>query len=80
MALAVHFGGPADGFTVKAEGAPQTRYYARAIDREVKTWVTLARYVFVPPRQGKECRYQYTGEHQEMGPVPGIPAEPDWSL
>lgn len=79
MAIAVHYGGPADGATVQTEGAPQTRHYAPAIDREAKDWVTLARYVFVPPRDGKRARYQYTGQHQVQGPVPGDPAAPDWS-
>lgn len=79
MAVAVHFGGPADGARVQVEVAKQTRHYALAIDREAKDWVTLGRYVFVPPRQGKECRYQYTGQDIVQGPVPGDPAAPDWS-
>lgn len=79
MAIAVHQLGPADGASVRTEGAPQVRYYAPAADRASTTWIRLARYVFVPPRDGAKCTYRYSGEHEVQGPVPGTPDAPDWS-
>lgn len=79
MALAIHEGGPADGLTLHAETAPQTRYYAPARKRAVADWVLLARYVFVPPRNGARCTYRFSGEEQVQGPIPGTAAQPDWS-
>lgn len=79
MALAIHEGGPADGQRLRADGAPQIRYFAPAAERAATAWVPLARYVFVPPRDGPRCTYRYTGVHQVKGPVLGSEAEPDWS-
>jgi hypothetical protein len=80
VALAVHEGGPADGATLAVERAVPVRYHLPAPDRQHRGWLTLARYVFVPPRDGPRCRYRYTGTHQVQGPVPaGEAAHPDWS-
>lgn len=79
MALAIHEGGPADGETLRVETAPQTRYYAPADQRAAADWVLLARYVFVPPRDGAKCTYRYSGQEQVQGPVPGTADQPDWS-
>lgn len=83
MAVAVHEGGPADGAQVTIEGRPQpqVRYWAPEPARKADGWVDLARYVFVPPRDGKWCRYTYTGVQQVRGPVPSTDAEkaPGWS-
>jgi hypothetical protein len=85
--LAHHDGGPADGVTVQVDKVTQTRYYAPTEERTVEKprgavnppWVKLARYVHVPPREGKHVRYRYTGEEQTHGPVPGTDDAPEWS-
>lgn len=79
MAIAVHERGPADGAKVRTDAAPQVRYYAPVAERDSDTWVTLARYVFVPPRDGARCTYRFSGEEQVQGPVPGHADAPDWS-
>lgn len=79
MAVAIHEGGPVDGLRLRTDTAPQTRFWLPADQRTAKRWLTLARYVFVPPRDGARCRYRYTGEDQVFGPVPGGTVEPDWS-
>lgn len=79
MALAIHEGGPQDGLKVKTTSAPHTRYYAPAEERKRRGWLTLSRYVFVPPRDGAKCRYRFTGTEQVQGPVPGDETAPDWS-
>lgn len=83
MATAVHSGGPADGARVRIDGTPQpqVRYWAPEQARAFTGWVELARYVFVPPRDGRWCRYMYTGVQQVWGPVPSEPAAgaPGWS-
>jgi hypothetical protein len=79
LAIAVHERGPADGAKVRIDEVVQTRYYARPDARTSDSWVTLARYVFVPPRDGARCTYRYTGEEQVQGPLPGSPSAPEWS-
>jgi hypothetical protein len=79
MAVAVHFGGPADGAEVTGVEQTQTRHWAPAFDRNSRGWISLARYVFVPPRRGARCRYRYTGVDQVKGPAPGTKEAPDWS-
>lgn len=80
MAFARHHGGPVDGKTIRLEQTPPVRYYAPRAARKSRTWVPLARYVYVPPRDRKWVTYQYTGEHQQQGPVPGADDAPDWSI
>ncbi len=79
MATATHEGGPADGVRLSIEQQTHVRYYAPAAERASRGWLSLARYVFVPPRDGARCRYRYTGIHQARGPVPGDEKAPDWS-
>lgn len=79
MPIAVHERGPQDGAKLRIDEVPQTRYYAPSEARAVSGWVTLARYVFVPPRDGARCVYRYSGEEQVQGPAPGTPKHPDWS-
>lgn len=88
MPLAHHDGGPADGVTVSIGRVTQTRLYAPEDERGKRRapgdvnppWVMLARYVHVPPRDGKHVRYRYTGTEQTHGPVPGGTEDaPDWS-
>jgi hypothetical protein len=79
MAVAYHDGGPVHGLTLRIEATPQVRFYLPAAERVVRGWLPLARYVFVPPRDGKHVRYRYTGVHQVMGPLPGAQSAPEWS-
>jgi hypothetical protein len=79
LAIAVHQYGPQDGAKVRVDETPQTRYFATAEARESKGWVTLSRYVFVPPRDGARCVYRFSGEEQVQGPVPGMATAPEWS-
>lgn len=79
MALAYHDGGPVDGQTLRIDATPQVRYYLPAEQRALREWLPLARYVFVPPRNGKHVKYRYTGEHQVLGPAPGMEGAPEWS-
>lgn len=79
MPLAVHEGGPAHGARVEVDQASQVRYHAPIDDRATKGWVRLARYVFVPPRVGRICRYHWSGYHDVFGPARGAPDAPEWS-
>ncbi len=79
MALAIHHGGPADGAEVPHVEQTQTRWWAGHAERATRGWVLLNRYVFVPPRDGATCRYQWTGTEQRQGPVPGSAEQPEWS-
>ncbi len=79
MARAEHHGGPMDGLAVRGVEQTQTRYYAPAAQRATSGWVELARYVFVPPRNGAQCVYRYTGVDHVRGPLPGDEDTPDWS-
>lgn len=79
MPIAIHERGPQDGAKLRTDTVPQTRYWAPADERAVTGWVRLARYVFVPPRDGAKCVYRFSGEEQVQGPVPGHPSAPDWS-
>jgi hypothetical protein len=80
LAVATHHAGPMDGHEVKIETTPQTRYWLPAAKRAEKGWLMLARYVYVPPRDGKHVTYRYSGTEQTQGPLPGTKTEPDWSL
>lgn len=81
MALAIHIGGPADGAEVPVDQAGQVRYYATKAARENRDgYVSLARYVFFPPRDRARCTYRYTGVEQKHGPRPGMEDAPDWSV
>lgn len=80
MALAVHYGGPADGAEVPGVEQTQTRHYLNRNERNRRTWLPLARYVFVPPRDGARCVYQFSGLDQVQGPVLGDEKQPDWSV
>lgn len=80
MAVTIHQGGPADGMRVRVEGTPpQTRFYLPAQQRQSSGWLDVARYVYVPPRDGPRAVYRYTGVHQVQGPLPGGAGGPDWS-
>ena len=79
MPLAIHERGPADGAKVRIDTVPQTRYYALPVDRAATDWVTLDRYVFVPPRDGAKCIYRHSGQEQVQGPVPGHADASEWS-
>lgn len=79
MPIAVHERGPQDGARLRIDEVAQTRFYAPRKERIATGWVTLARYVFVPPRDGAKCVYRYSGQEQVQGPVPGSTKEPDWS-
>ena len=79
MATAYHEGGPADGQRVKGVEQTPFRFWADVSDRASRTWVTLHRYVFAPPRDGAKCCYRYTGTHQVLGPVPGPESFPEWT-
>lgn len=79
MALAIHVGGPADGAEIPGIEQTAVRYYLPTAERMRPGWLSLARYVWVPPREGKRCRYQYTGTEQVQGPSVGSKEAPDWS-
>lgn len=79
MAIAIHEGGPADGVRLSTPEQTPVRYHLPAADRARSGWLHLARYVFVPPRDGARCRYRYTGTHQARGPLRAPKETPDWS-
>jgi hypothetical protein len=76
----IHQGGPADGteIVVPLARLPQVRYYATAADRRRRV-IRLHRYVQHARLTLDQVLFLYTGTEEKPGPIPGSPADPEWS-